>query len=78
MKLQSIISRRLRGSREGVDVAGDVNAVVSANVGELGPSRTHVSSRQRIVQRSGRPAVAEGTTETAKGGPDEPSQRPCA
>jgi hypothetical protein len=34
-------------------VAGDVNAVIAANV-EEGGSRSHVSSRQRIVQRSGK------------------------
>ncbi|HYY75135.1 MAG TPA: hypothetical protein VE644_02315 [Gaiellaceae bacterium] len=37
-----------------MNVSGDVNAAISANVNEPGPSRTHVSTRQRVVQRSGR------------------------
>jgi hypothetical protein len=53
MNFRHIISKRIRRNRDGVQIAGDVNAVVSANVGERGSS-THVSSRQtsRVVQRS--------------------------
>jgi hypothetical protein len=53
MRVAEIIRRRLRSRSEGVDFAGDVNAVIAANVGERGAS-TRVSSEQRIVQRSGR------------------------
>lgn len=60
MNILHVINRRLRREEKGVQVAGDVNAVVSANVGEPG-SRSGVSSRQRtkIVQRSGSTVVAE-------------------
>lgn len=47
MKIRKVIRRRLGD-------AGAVNAVVAANVNEPGPSVVRVSSKQRIVQRSGR------------------------
>jgi hypothetical protein len=53
MRVAEIIRRRIRKHSDGVDFAGDVNAVIAANVGERGGA-THVSSSQRIVQRSGR------------------------
>ena len=56
MNIRKIIEKRIRHSRDGVDVVGDVNAVVSANVGER-KSSASVSSRQRVVQRS--PGAAE-------------------
>ena len=73
MNLMKIIQRRIRHEGGGVNAAGDVNAVVSANVGE-GSSRTHVSthSRQRIVQRSGRTQVTHERT-TGGGDDDEPA-----
>jgi hypothetical protein len=50
-----VISRRIRREESGVQVAADVNAVVSANVGKRG-STSHVTStqRSRVVQRSDR------------------------
>ena len=54
VKVRKLIQRRLRHENEGMNVSGDVNAAISANVNEPGPSRTHVSTRQRVVQRSGR------------------------
>lgn len=69
MNIRKIINRRIRHEGDGVDVVGDVNAVISANVGERGGS-SHVSSKQRVVQRSGRTAVSEsGTTEGGTGDP---------
>jgi hypothetical protein len=63
MKLRKVISRNLEdevGNEDGdVNVAGSINAVVSANVNEPGIHRTRVSSRQRIVQRNGRTEVFE-------------------
>jgi hypothetical protein len=55
MNLSRIISKRIRGK----GLAADVNAVVSANVGG-GSRSTHVSSRQRVVQRSGRTVDEQG------------------
>jgi hypothetical protein len=48
MQIRKIIQRRIRQRSEGVDLAGDVNAVVSANVGR-GHSATHAASRQTAV-----------------------------
>lgn len=47
MNFRKVIERRIRHRTGGVDVAGDVNAVVAANVGERGQS-THVSSKQTV------------------------------
>jgi hypothetical protein len=50
VKIHKVIQRRFRRIQNGVNVAGDVNAVVSGNVGERGSSVTHVSSSQHIKQ----------------------------
>ena len=47
MQLRKVIQRRIRRSGEGVDLVGDVNAAISANVGEQS-STTHVSSRSTV------------------------------
>jgi hypothetical protein len=64
MKIRKIIDRRIRHSADGVDVVGDVQGVISANVNEPGGS-SHVSSsqRQRIVQRGGKTVVSEESDE---------------
>ena len=59
MKFSDTIRRRIRHSKDGVNVVADVNAVVAGTVNEPGQT-TSVSSRQRIVQRNGR---TETTTE---------------
>jgi hypothetical protein len=51
MQIKKIIQRRVRKHGNGVDVVGDVNAAIAANVGERG-AKTRASSSQRIVQRS--------------------------
>ena len=53
MNIRKVFRRRIRHKDKGIDVAGDINAVVSANINEPG-SHASVRSRQRIVQRSGR------------------------
>lgn len=45
MNVRKIIQQRFRKQRPGLDVQGDVNAVVAANVNERGGS-TSVSSKQ--------------------------------
>jgi hypothetical protein len=57
MKFSETIRRRIRHSKDGVNVAADINAAVTGNVNEPG-RKTSVSSRQTVVQRSG------GTTTT--------------
>jgi hypothetical protein len=69
MKLAKVLTRRIRYGGKNVDVLGDVNAAVAANVGESG-TVTHVSSRQHVVHRSGSAgADADGTT--SEGGADD-------
>lgn len=58
MNIRKIISRRIRKQGQNVDLAGDVNAVISANVGER-DSVTRTTSKQQIVQRSRAEASAE-------------------
>ena len=64
MNLRKVIQRTLRHSKDGVNVAGGLNAVVNANVNEPGESRTSVRSRTRIVQRNGRTEVFEQETQS--------------
>jgi hypothetical protein len=70
INIRKIINRRIRKQGQNVDLAGDVNAVISANVGERG-SVTRTSSKQRVVQRSR--AEASAGTESIEGGADESS-----
>ena len=58
MKIRKIVRKRIRHNKGGVEVAGDINAVIAASV-EKGGSHSHVSSHQRIVQRSGNAKKAE-------------------
>ena len=69
MNIRKIINRRIRKQGQNVDLAGDVNAVISANVGERG-SVTRTSSKQRIVQRS-RAKASAGTESIDSRAPDE-------
>ena len=59
MNVRRLIQKRIRHEGGGLNVVSDVNAAISANVNEPGPSRTHVSSRQRVVQRSSRTTDAK-------------------
>jgi hypothetical protein len=69
MNLRKIIEKRVRARRAGFNIAGDVHAVIAANVGEPG-SRTHVSSRSRhrVVQQGGHTVVDEHEHETEESG----------
>jgi hypothetical protein len=51
MQIRKIIQRRIRRTAEGVDLVGDVNAAISANVGERA-STAHVSSRSTVSAES--------------------------
>ena len=62
MKVRKLIQERIRHSADGVNVAGDVNAAIAANVNEPGGS-THVSSKQTVVQRSGQEPIVESHVE---------------
>ena len=74
MRLNKIINRRIRERLGNVDFAGDVNAVVAANVNEPS-STTSVSSRQTVVQRTGakRGHRREETSAPQTGNTDQPN-----
>jgi hypothetical protein len=69
VKIRKLIERPIRYARDGLDIVGDVNAVVDANVEERGGSTT-VSSRQRVVRRSGETEVADDGEASAEPGRD--------
>jgi hypothetical protein len=46
-----VIRRNLRHSDKGVSIAGDINAVIAANVNEPGSSHVSASSTQRSDER---------------------------
>jgi ABC-type polysaccharide/polyol phosphate transport system ATPase subunit len=69
VNIQKILRRRIRERLGGVDVDGDVNAVISANVGEQG-SLTGASSSQHVEHHSHTTAVAADTSEKAEEEPD--------
>jgi len=74
MRIKKIINRRIRERLGNVDFAGDVNAVVAANVNEPS-STTSVSSRQTVVQRTGarRGNEREETSAPQTGNTDQPN-----
>jgi hypothetical protein len=60
MNFLRVISKRIRREESGVQIAGDVNAVLSANVGKRGStSRVTSTQRSRVVQRSHRQEADE-------------------
>jgi hypothetical protein len=71
MDFRKVIREHIRHESENASVAGDVNAVVSANIGRKS-SRTTVSSRQRVVQRSHKRSGPEPNQ--SSGGSDEPAR----
>ena len=66
MKFNKIIQRKVRRNKDGVNVAADVTAAITANVNESGSRHTHVSSHQRVVQRDGKTVVSEQRTQTSE------------
>lgn len=66
VNFRKLIVKRIRRQEGGVQVATDVNAVISANVGKRGSS-SHVSSSQsaRAEQRSGVPDARDERKEDA-------------
>jgi hypothetical protein len=66
VNFRKLIVKRIRRQDGGVQVAGDVNAVISANLGERGSS-SHVSSSQsaRVEQRSADPEARDERKEDA-------------
>ncbi|HEX6348037.1 MAG TPA: hypothetical protein VF160_01450 [Candidatus Dormibacteraeota bacterium] len=54
MRIRKVIDKKIRSRREGVNVAGDIQGVIAANVNEPGMTVVSSTSHNRIVQRSGR------------------------
>jgi len=55
MQIRKVIQRRIRQTAGGVDLVGDVNAAIAANVGERS-STTQVSTRSRAASEANRKA----------------------
>ena len=58
MRIRRIVRKRIQRQSDGINFAGDLNAVIAANVNEPG-SQTHVRTRSsnRIVQRNGKTEI---------------------
>jgi hypothetical protein len=54
MRIRKVIDKTIRTRRRGVNVAGDIQGVIAANVNEPGTTVVSSTSRNRIVQTSGR------------------------
>ena len=67
MKFSETIRRRIRHSKDGVNVVADVNAALTGNVNEPG-RKTSVSSKQTVVQRDGRTTTTTHTEEASDDG----------
>jgi hypothetical protein len=65
---RKVFNKKLRYTKDGINVIGDINAVVASDT-EPG-SVNHVSTKQktRIVQRDGRTIVDESSSETKGAG----------
>jgi hypothetical protein len=54
MKFNKVIRKRIEHSKDGVNVAGAIDAAIAVNVNESGTSHSSVHSDTPIVQRSGK------------------------
>ena len=75
MRLRKIIQRRIRRSANGVDVVGDINAAIAANVGERSQT-THVSSRSTAVSAQADRAESRTDEEEETKADNERERRP--
>jgi hypothetical protein len=66
VEIRKVIRRRIEEQRDGVNISGDVDAAISATVGESGTS-TSVSSHQVIRQSSRRRAGAHNREDERRG-----------
>jgi hypothetical protein len=69
MQIRKLIKRRIRRSGNGVDFVGDVNAAISANVGERS-STNRVSSRSSVSAKSVQRRTEGPGDEAEQGRPD--------
>ncbi len=54
MKINDVFSKKWRHSKNGIDIAGGIDAALSANVSESGSdNRSSTRQRSRIEQRGG-------------------------
>ena len=54
MRIRKVIDKKIRSRKNGMNVVGDIQGVIAANVNEPGTSIVSSTSHNRIVQRSGR------------------------
>ena len=54
MRIRKVIDKKIRSRRGDVNVAGDIQGVIAANVNEPGTNVVSSTSHNRIVQRSDR------------------------
>jgi hypothetical protein len=69
MQIRKLIQRRIRHSANGVHFVGDVNAAISANVGERS-STNRVSSRSSVSTKSVQQNEGGPGGEAEQGRPD--------
>jgi hypothetical protein len=69
MQIRKVIQRRIRGASDNVDFVGDLNAAISANVGEES-STSRVSSRSSVSAQSGRRDKEESDEAEGRRRPD--------
>jgi hypothetical protein len=46
VEIRKVIQRRIRQRREGVDIAGDLHAVIAANLGPSDSPRSHAAGQE--------------------------------
>lgn len=66
--MRKVIRRRIRKRADGINVAGDIQGVVAANIARSGrTTRTSTTSHVRVVQHDGEIEVTESHSERDAG-----------
>ncbi len=61
--MRKVFNRRVRREKDGLNLAADINAVVSVNEGERGKNAVSSKTHTRVVQRSKRSGSPRTTKE---------------
>lgn len=62
--MRKVIRRRIRSQSDGINVAGDIQGVIAANIAKPGgTTRTSTTSHVRVVQNGGETEVTESHSE---------------
>lgn len=65
--MRKVVRKRVRRTEGGVNIVGDVNAVVASSSPEAGGASASARQRVRIVQRNGQTLVTEEHVERTTG-----------